>query len=70
MQVGAQLRAYIQEKVFQEKKVKMNSQFDHTKPIFVVNGDDGIKSMNLPSSSSLNTIEILRKQLGSLFGTK
>ena len=56
MQVGAQLRAYVQEKVFQEKKVKMNSQFDHTKPIFVLNGEDGIKSMNLPSSSSLNTI--------------
>ena len=26
--------------------------------------------MNLPSSGSLNTIEILKKQLGSLFGVK
>ena len=56
MQVGAQLRAYLQEKVFQEKKMKMNSQFDHTKAVFIMNGDDTIRSMNLPTSGSLNTI--------------
>ncbi len=69
MQVGAQLRSYFQEKVFQQKKTKSASQFEYTKPIFINNGDDTIRSMNLPSSGTLNTIQILKKQLGLLFGT-
>lgn len=55
MQVGAQLRTYFQEKLQQDKKSKPHSQIDHTKPIFVNNGEDNIRSMNLPSSGSMNT---------------
>jgi dynein light intermediate chain 2 len=68
MQVGAQLRSYMQENMFKDKKSRPASQFEHIKPIFINNGEDSIHSMNLPTSSSLNTIEILKKQLGSLFG--
>lgn len=72
MQVGAQLRASVQEKLQNERKKKMGSQFDHTKPIFIHNGEDNIKSMNLPGSGSgsMNTIEVLKKQLGQLFGVE
>ena len=38
MQVAAQLRAYLQEKIINEKKKKIGFQVDHTKPVFVHNG--------------------------------
>lgn len=68
MQVGAQLRGYFQQRFQLDKKNKTSSQLDHTKPIFINNGQDSIKSMNLPSSGSLNSLQVLKKQLSSLFG--
>ncbi len=68
MQVGAQLRAYFQQKFQADKKNKTASQTDHIKPIFINNGEDSIRAMSLPSSGSLNTIQILKKQIGTLFG--
>lgn len=56
MQIGAQLRVYFQEKFQQDKKGKTASQIEHTKPIFVNNGEDTIRSMSLPSSGSMNTL--------------
>lgn len=70
MQVGAQLRAYLQERIQNEKKKRIGSQTDHIKPIYIHNGEDTIRSMNLPSSGSMNTVEVLKKQLFSLFGAE
>lgn len=66
MQIGAQLRTIFQERNQNDKKLRSVSQFDYLKPIFVNNGDDNIRSLSLPSSGSLDNIEILRKQLESL----
>lgn len=65
-EVGAQLRHHLHEKLLNKRTVS-SAQSDHTKPIFINNGQDSIRSMNLPSSSINNIIEILKKQLMQLF---
>lgn len=70
MQVAAQLRACLQERILGEKKKTMGRQFDHTKPLFIHNGEDNEKSMSLPSLGSLNTLEALKKQMALLFGVE
>ena len=68
MQVGAQIRAIIHQYFFEDKTSELSGQKDHTKPIFIFRGQDDIASLSLPSSGgSLGTIEILKKQILSLF---
>lgn len=64
--VGAQTRAFLQEIMFEEKP-KIASQRDHLKPIFVFRNQDTLNHIAVPSSGSLSGLEVLRRQLGSLF---
>lgn len=50
------------------RKRTNSNQPEHTKPIFINNGEDSIRNMSLPTSGSMNTVEVLKKQLLSLFG--
>lgn len=47
------------------------SQRDHLKPIFISQGQDSIHNLNIAGSTSvnLNVFEIIKKQVGALFGT-
>jgi len=51
-----------------EEKVKIVSQKDHLKPIFVARNQDSFASIGVPSSGSISGIEVLRRQLAGLFG--
>jgi hypothetical protein len=65
--VGAQLRGVLFDLMF-EDKIKQVSQKDHLKPIFVVRNQDTLGSIGVPTSGSISGIEVLRRQLGGLFG--
>jgi dynein light intermediate chain 2 len=66
--VGAQLRAFMHEVMFEEKP-KIVSQRDHLKAIYVYRNQDTLNHIAVPSSGSLSGLEVLRRQLSSLFGT-
>jgi hypothetical protein len=39
------------------------------KPIFLTAGSDTISSLGLPTSGSLNILDIIKKQINALFST-
>lgn len=65
--VGTQLRSVLFDLMF-EDKIKHTSQKDHLKPIFVVRNQDTFGNIGVPTSGSISGIEVLRRQLGGLFG--
>jgi hypothetical protein len=53
-----------------EEKPKIISQKDHLKPIYIYRNQDSLSNIAVPSSGSLSGLEVLRRQLGSLFGAE
>jgi dynein light intermediate chain 2 len=66
-QVGAQLRNSFYEHLFNDAKSKSYAQKDHLKAIYINRGHDSINSLGIPSSGSLGLLDILKKQISSLF---
>ncbi len=64
--VGAQLRGFLIEMLFEER-IKHVSQKDHLKPIFVARNQDSFADIGVPSSGSITSLEVLRRQLSGLF---
>jgi hypothetical protein len=66
-QVGTQLRSSFYENLFNDTKSKSLCQKDHLKAIYINRGQDSVNSLGIPSSGSLSLIDILKKQISSLF---
>ena len=64
--LGSQLRGFVMEIMFEEKP-KLVSQKDHLKPIFVEKNQDTFSNIGVPSSGSISSLEVLRRQLSGLF---
>lgn len=67
--VGAQLRSFIHEIMFEEKP-KIAAQKDHLKPIYIYRNQDSLSHIAVPSSGSVGGVEVLRRQLGTLFAAE
>jgi dynein light intermediate chain 2 len=67
--IGGQLRSFMHELMFEEKP-KIVCQRDHLKPIYIYRNQDTLNNIAVPSSGSLSGLEVLRRQLGSLFGAE
>lgn len=67
--IGGQLRSFMHEIMFEEKP-KIASQRDHLKPICIYRNQDSLNHIAVPSSGSLSGLEVLRRQLSSLFGVE
>lgn len=50
-----------------EDKPKITSQRDHLKPIYIYRNQDTLSHISVPTSGSLGIVEVLRRQLSSLF---
>lgn len=50
-----------------EERIKHVSQKDHLKPIFVARNQDSFADIGVPSSGSITSLEVLRRQLSGLF---
>ena len=51
-----------------EERIKVTSHKDHLKPIFVARNQDSFADIGVPSSGSITSLEVLRRQLSGLFG--
>lgn len=66
---AGQLRSFVHELMFEEKP-KVAAQKDHLKPIYIYRNQDSLSSIAVPSSGSLAGLEVLRRQLASLFAAE